>query len=119
MAEGFARKSGWLAYSAGTKPETEVSPFAVNVMAEIGIDISNHMPQSVSEYTDDNFFIVTTVCDNARETCPVFTGSCAHQIHHGFTDPADATGNDEEITEVYRQVRDEIQEWVAELTLKF
>ena len=112
MAEGFAYKAGWAAFSAGIRPETKVNQFAVKVMTEIGIDISHHTPESISEYLDENFDIVATVCDNARETCPVFTGNSKHQIHHGFSDPADATGSESEITKVYRQVRDEIQEWL-------
>ena len=119
MAEGFAHQMGWDAYSAGTKPETQVNPFAINVMAEIGIDISQHTPEPISKYLDENFDIVATLCDNARETCPAFTGSSKHQIHQGFIDPANATGSDGEITEVYRRIRDEIQDWVKELTGKF
>jgi arsenate reductase len=107
---------GWDAYSAGIKPETQVNPFAINVMAEIGIDIAQHTPESISKYLDENFDIVATLCDNARETCPVFSGSSDHQIHHGFEDPADARGSDGEITEVYRRIRDEIRDWVKELT---
>ena len=116
MAEGIAREAGWESYSAGTNPEIEVNPFAVKVMKEIGIDISNHIPQSVNEYLDENFNIIATVCDNAHETCPVFTGSSKHQIHQGFIDPADAAGSDGEITEVYRRIRDEIQDWVTKLS---
>ena len=112
MAEAFAHEAGWDSYSAGIKPEAEVSPFAVKVMAEIGIDISYHKPQSISEYQNKKFFVVATVCNNAREACPVFTISSKHQIHHLFIDPADTTGNDKEITQVYRQVRNEIQRWV-------
>jgi len=115
MAEGFANEMGLDAYSAGTRPEIEVNPVAVKVMAEMGIDISGHMPEPVSKYLDENFDIVATVCDNAREACPVFTGNCKQKIHHGFIDPADATGSDSGITKVYRRVRDEIQEWMAEL----
>ena len=115
IAEGFAHQMGWDAYSAGTKPETKVNPFAINVMAEIGIDIAQHIPESISKYLDENFDIVATLCDNARETCSVFTGVSDRLIHNGFIDPADAAGSDRERTEVYRQVRDEIQEWVAEL----
>ena len=85
-------------------------------MIEIGIDISNHVPQSVNEYLDENFNIIATVCDNARETCPVFSSSSDHQIHHGFEDPADATGSDREITKVYRRIRDEIRDWVTKLS---
>ena len=112
MAEGFARDMGWDVYSAGTNPEIEVNSFAVSVMAEVGIDISHHTPKPVSKYLDENFDFIATVCDNARETCPVFTASCNKKIHHGFIDPADAAGSDGEITEVYRRVRDEIQVWV-------
>ena len=96
MAEGFAHRAGWEAYSAGTKPEIGVNPFAVKVMAEIGIDISHHIPQSVNEYINKNLYIVATVCNNARESCPVFIGVSDHQIHHSFSDPADSTGSDEE-----------------------
>ena len=116
MAEGFAHQMGWDAYSAGTKPETQVNPFAINVMAEIGIDISQHTSEPISKYLDKNFDIVATLCDNDRETCSVFTGVSDRQIHNGFIDPADATGSDGEITEVYRQVRDEILNWVTKLT---
>ena len=119
MAEGFALDMGWDAYSAGTKPEIQGNPFAINVMAEIGVDISQHTPEPISKYLDENFYIVATLCDNARETCPVFTGVSKHQIHNGFIDPADATGSDGEITEVYRQVRDEIRDWVIELKEEF
>ena len=116
MAEGIAREAGWKSYSAGTKPEIEVNQFAVKVMAEIGINISHHTPQSVNEYINKNFDIVVTLCDNVRETCPVFTGNSKHQIHHGFRDPADTTGNDKEIIKAYRRIRDEMREWMLELT---
>ena len=119
MAEGIARDVGWESYSAGTKPEFKINPFAKRVMIEIGIDISKHSPQSVNEYLNENFEIIATVCDNARETCPVFTGSSDHKIHHGFEDPADATGSDREITEVYRCIRDDIRDWMKELMGEF
>ncbi len=112
MAEGFARQLGWQVFSAGTNPEIKVNPFAVYVMQEIKIDISHHTPKSVDQYLSDDFYLVATVCDNARETCPIFIGNCENQIHHGFKDPAYATGNDADITEVYRKVRNEIQVWV-------
>ena len=119
MAEGLARQMGWDAYSAGTKPETQINPFAIYVMAESGIDISPHTPRSVSECLNEKFFIVATLCDNAHETCPVFTGKYEHRIHHGFIDPAGASGNDTEIIKVYRQIRDDIKEWVKKITGKF
>ena len=114
MAEGFAHEMGWDACSAGTRPEAEVNPFAVKVMAEMGIDISGHVPESVSTYLDEDFDIVATVCDNAQKACQVFTGSCKHKIHRGFIDPADAVGSDSEITKVYRRVRDDIREWMSD-----
>ena len=116
MAEGFAHQMGWDAYSAGTKPEIQVNPFAVKVMAEIGIIIAQHTPEPCSKYLDENFDIVATLCDNARETCSVFTGVSDRLIHNGFIDPADAAGSDRERTEVYRQVRDEILAWVTQLS---
>ena len=119
MAEGFARKAGWQAFSAGIKPELKVNPFAVKVMAEVDIDISHHTSQSVNDYLLDDFHIAVTVCDYARESCPVFRGNCEHQIHHGFKDPAYVTGNDKKITEVYRGVRDEIQIWMNSISVEF
>ena len=116
MAEGFAQEAGWQAFSAGTKPEVEVNPFAVTVMAEIGIDISHHIPQSVNEFLHENFDLVATVCENARAACPVLTGECNYKIHNGFTDPVNATGGDIEITKVYRKVRDEIRDWINNLS---
>ena len=85
-------------------------------MAEIGVDISQHTPEPISKYLDENFDIVATLCDNAHETCPIFTGFSKHQIHNGFIDPANASGSNKEITKVYRQVRDEIREWVTKLS---
>ena len=116
MAEGFALDMGWDAYSAGTKPEAEVNPFAVKVMAEIGINIPLHSPENISKYLNENFDIIATLCDNARETCPVFTRASDRQIHNGLIDPAEAAGSDKEIIEVYRQVRDEIRDWVTKLS---
>ena len=115
MAEGFAHQMGWQAYSAGTKPETKVNPFAVKVMEDIDIDISHHIPESVNKYLDDNFDIIATVCGNARETCPVFTGTCKQKICYGFIDPAITPGNNEEKLEVFRNVRDEIREWIKRI----
>ena len=112
IAEGFAHKAGWQAFSAGTQPEVMVNPFAVNVMSEIGIDISHQIPQSVDQYESDDFYIIATVCDHAEANCPVFSGKCEYHIHHGFEDPAVVAGSDKEITEVYRRIRDEIKIWV-------
>ena len=96
-------------YSAGTEPAERVNPHAIQVMAEIGIDISKNQTHHVDEYLNHNYDYVITVCDHARETCPVFLGNVNKRLHIGFDDPADATGSDAEILAVYRRVRDEIQ----------
>jgi len=110
MAEGFLRSlhPEWKIFSAGTKPEKEVNPLAVKVMKEAGIDISHQQPKSIQQFIDYDFDYVITVCDNARESCPVFTGKVKHRLHIGFEDPANARGNEEERLEVYRRVRNEI-----------
>lgn len=120
MAEGIIRSldSNFEVYSAGTRPEKNVNPFAVEVMNEIGLDISSNYPKSVDEFTGADFDYVITVCDNAREICPVFTGNVKNRIHKGFEDPFNATGSDEEKRAVYREVRDRIKEVFTELFRK-
>jgi len=110
MAEGFLKSfdKNLEVYSAGTKPADKVNPFAVKAMKEIGIDISKGIAENVDKYLSQSFDYVITVCDNAKETCPVFMGSVKHRLHIGFDDPADAVGTEEEIMPVYRRVRDEI-----------
>lgn len=106
---------GWLrhdlgdrleAYSAGTKPSF-VHPRAVEVMGEAGVDLSSHSSKSVESLRDVAFDLVVTVCDSAREACPVFPGA-KRTIHHAFDDPAHA-GTGEEALPVFRRVRDEIR----------
>ena len=111
MAEGFLKSFGenLEVYSAGTKPAQKVNPYAVKSMKEIGIDISSGIPESVDKYLYDSFDFVITVCDNAKETCPIFAGKVKKQLHIGFDDPADAVGTEEEVMPVYRRVRDEIR----------
>ena len=111
MAEGFLKSldNNLEIYSAGTKPAEKVNPYAVKAMEEIGIDISSGVAEDVTKYIDQSFDYVITVCDNAKETCPVFTGNVKKQIHIGFDDPADAVGTEEEVMPVYRRVRDEIE----------
>lgn len=112
MAEGYLKSldDSLEVFSAGTKPADEVNPFAVKAMNEIGIDISNGTPENVDKYLNQSFDYVITVCDNAKETCPVFMGEVKENIHIGFDDPADAEGTEEEVMPVYRRVRDEITE---------
>ncbi|RMF60035.1 MAG: arsenate reductase ArsC [Calditrichaeota bacterium] len=111
MAEGFLKSfdPNLRVYSAGTAPADRVHPKAVQVMREVGIDISGHRPRSVDEFLHQPFDYVITVCDAARESCPVFTGAVGKQLHLGFEDPAQATGTEEEVLAVFRRIRDEIQ----------
>lgn len=112
MAEGILKDMdpALEVYSAGTKPEISVNPYAFNVMKEIGIDISYQYPKNVNDFVSRSFDYVITVCDNAKESCPLFTGDVLNRIHIGFPDPAEAKGTDEEILEVYRKTRDNIRE---------
>lgn len=112
MAEAFLKSfdENLIVYSAGTNPSNQVHPLAVEVMDEIGIDISDGVPENVDQYLDQQFDYVITVCDHARETCPVFSGEVKYQLHIGFEDPAVATGTEEEKLSVFRQVRDEVRE---------
>jgi len=116
MAEGFLKSfdKELEVFSAGTAPAEKVNPNSVKVMDEIGIDISSQFPQNVDEFIDRSFDYVITVCDNAKEVCPVFTGDVKHQLHIPFDDPADVTGTEEEILAVYKRVRDEIKEEFAQ-----
>lgn len=112
MAEGFLKSfdSSLQVYSAGTNPAPRVSSKAIQVMKEIGIDISQNKPKDVSLFLKEPFDFVITVCDNAKETCPVFTGKVKGRLHMGFEDPAEAEGSEEEVLTVFRRVRDEIKE---------
>ncbi|MBN1363462.1 MAG: arsenate reductase ArsC [Syntrophaceae bacterium] len=111
MAEGFLKSfdDTLEVYSAGTNPSDKVHPKAVQVMKEVGIDISVGYPKDVSQFLNKSFDYVVTVCDNAKETCPVFLGDVREQLHIGFEDPAEATGSEEEVLSVFRRVRDEIK----------
>lgn len=112
MAEGFLKSfDGKLrVFSAGTNPSTQLHSKAIQVMKEIGIDISGGHPKNVDRFLDKSFDFVITVCDNAKETCPVFMGKVKETLHIGFDDPAEATGSEEEILSEFRRVRDEIKE---------
>ncbi len=120
MAEGILKSfdSELEVYSAGTNPADKVNPKAVQVMKEIEIDISQNYPKMVDQFLNDPFDYVITVCDNAKETCPVFIGKVGKQLHIGFEDPADATGTEEEVLSVFRKVRDEIKRDFYEFYLK-
>lgn len=109
MAEGMLRHIADETFeveSAGVEP-SNVRPEAIEAMSEIGIDISTHRSKSVDEFTDQQFDYIITVCDNARESCPVFPGG-AQRIHWSFDDPAAVKGSDEERLSAFRTVRDQI-----------
>jgi arsenate reductase len=111
MAEGLFREygNGKIAVrSAGINP-IGVNPRAVQVMHEIGIDISQHTSNNLTEYLNDDFDYVITVCDNANESCPVWPGK-AKRLHWPFDDPHYAEGSEEEVLNEFRRVRDLIGE---------
>ena len=112
MAEGFLKSfdSNLEVYSAGTNPSNKVHPKAIQVMNELGIDLSKNYPKKVDQFLGYSFNYVITVCDNAKETCPVFIGKVGKQLHIGFEDPAVAAGTEEQILAVFRKIRDEIRE---------
>jgi arsenate reductase len=117
MAEGWLRHLAgdrYEALSAGAKPSGYVHPLAIQAMAEVGVDISQHRSKSIDEFAGQSIDLLVTVCDNARESCPVFAGA-KRTVHHSFEDPARATGSEEEKLAVFRRVRDEIRAWVEEL----
>jgi len=120
MAEGLLREmtgDGMDVDSAGVAP-SQVRNEAIRAMQEIGIDISGHHSKSVDLFVDQQFDYIITVCDNARESCPVFPGT-AERIHWSFDDPAAAQGDDQSRLAAFRRVRDEIrsrlEEFVATL----
>lgn len=111
MAEGLLRTLGegrFEVFSAGTKPGI-VRPEAIAVMRERGIDMSQHRSKSVTEFDGQPFDYVITVCDNARETCPVYFGA-AEKVHWSFPDPAAVEGDEPERLAAFRRVRDMLEE---------
>lgn len=111
MAEGFLKSfnENLKVVSAGTKPSNKVHPKAIEVMKQVGIDISKNTPTSVDDFLNSNFDYVITVCGGAKESCPIFQGNVKNNIHIGFDDPADATGTNEEITAEFIRIRNEIK----------
>lgn len=111
MAEGFLKSFDSLLHveSAGTFPARQVHPVAVRVMKEVQIDISGNRPKNVDNFLNDSFEYVITVCDNAKESCPIFRGKVKSQLHMGFDDPAEMNGTEEQILSEFRRIRDEIR----------
>jgi arsenate reductase len=111
MAEGWVRHElgeRWEVASAGTHPAGEVAPLAVRAMGEVGVDISAARPKHWAQFLDQRWDLVVTVCDSARESCPLFPGA-GEQIHVSFPDPVAAVGSEKERLVVYRAVRDDIR----------
>jgi arsenate reductase len=121
MAEGLLRHLAGArveVHSAGTKASF-VRPEAIQVMAELGIDISQHRSKHVDEFAGQQFDYVITVCDHANEVCPVFPGK-TQRIHQSFEDPpAPGVGTEEARLAVFRRVRDEIRAWLPEFLRRF
>jgi len=114
MAEGLLRRHAgdrFAVFSAGTRP-AGLNPNAVKVMAELGIDISSQRSKSVDEFSGQAFDYVITVCDQAKESCPIFPGA-GKQIHRGFDDPAEALEGEQLAT--CRRVRDQMQSWLVDI----
>ena len=113
MAEGLLRHDAgdrFEVFSAGTRL-SRVRPEAIAVMRELGVDISSHRSKSVDEFADQKFDYVLTVCDNAKESCPIFPGQ-AIRIHQSFEDPAELQGSNEERLALFRRIRDELRTYL-------
>lgn len=115
MAEGLLRArygDHYEVFSAGTRQST-VSPRAVAVMKEIGVDLSGHHSKTLADLSGISFDIAVTLCDNARAVCPVIP-QAQRTIHHGFFDPHVTGGDEEEVLAAYRRIRDEMAAWIDE-----
>jgi arsenate reductase len=113
MAEGLLRNDAgdrFEVFSAGTKPG-HVRTEAIAVMGELGIDLTGHRSKHVDEFAGQAFDYVLTVCDHARESCPVFPAT-TRTLHHSFDDPAALQGSEEERLALFRRVRDEIRAYL-------
>ena len=119
MAEGWARHlhGGWLdAFSAGTEPKG-LDPRAAQVMREAGVDISAQASKSAAVFAGQEFDLVVTVCDCAREACPYFPAK--RTLHHSFADPSLVNGSESEVLDAFRMCRDVIREFVEGLEASF
>lgn len=117
MAQGFLQSldKSLVVFSAGTEPAQQVNSYAVFVMQELGIDISQHVPDDVVKYKIEPWDYVITVCDDADKKCPVFGGEVKNRLHISFEDPFLARGSDEFVKNEYRRIRDEIAEAFGKL----
>lgn len=120
MAHGFLQSfdASLQIFSGGTEPAAQVNPKAVEVMSEVGIDISSHVPTHVNHYLNQEWDYVITVCGGANESCPAFVGKVGKRLHIGFDDPSHATGTPEFIDSEFHRVRDEIKKAFARFYLE-
>ncbi len=111
MAQGFLQSfdRDLTICSAGTNASGKVNPLAIKVMQESDIDISKHTSDPVEQYLNEEWDYVITVCDDAKELCPVFSGNVKHWLHIGFEDPFLLNGSDEYVISEFRRIRDEIK----------
>ena len=119
IAEGLLKSKYTEAeiYSAGTQPEIQVNPYAVQAMAEVGYDISKQYPKLVNDFINEEFDYVLTVCNSAQETCPVFPNAIK-RVHNSFVDPSRSSyESDEHALEVYKNTVKEISNWIDNLNL--
>jgi arsenate reductase len=113
MAEALLNKvyeDRYKAFSAGTDP-TQIDPLVVLVMREIGIDVSNNQSKSLDMFKDANLDYAITLCDQAKESCPYFSGGRS-KLHRSFPDPSAFEGKPEDVINEYRRIRDEIKDWI-------
>lgn len=111
IAHGFLQSfdKNLQVFSAGTESAKQINTKAVQIMKEVGIDISHHTPKHVNQYLNETWDYVITVCGGANETCPTFFGTVKNRLHIGFEDPSKAKGTDEFIMSEFRSVRNEIR----------
>ncbi|MFI3290900.1 MAG: arsenate reductase ArsC [Opitutales bacterium] len=112
MAHAFLQSfdENLIVRSSGTRIAKQVNPLAIKVMTEVGIDISTHKPTLLDNYIGESWDYVITVCGNAKETCPIFSGEVKNRLHLGFEDPSEAVGNEDFIMSEFRRIRDSIKE---------
>ena len=117
MAHGFMQSfdKRLKVFSAGTEPAARINPLAVDVMKKAGIDISMNSPKNVDLYLNEEWDYVITVCNHAKEVCPVFPGKVRNRLHMGFDDPSEVKGSYTEIINEFYRVRNEIRDEFYEL----
>jgi arsenate reductase (thioredoxin) len=120
MAEGILKSLDptLQVFSAGISPASRISSKTIAVMKEININLDSAYPKHVHQFLGESFDYVITVCDHAKETCPVFIGNVKHRLHLGFEDPTGVQGTDEEIIAAFRRTRDEIKTAFSDLYFK-